>query len=175
MEVSGLGYPAIIVRNMEESVAFYQRAFGMQLLYLEPNRDDEESVQALLHAGNDTFVLLIGPVDPETKLAEASLGVGSMQYLSLAVSGEVIDRAFFELANSGVHGSEKIRRGYERLIFLEDPNGVLVLLTAWTTEPPAGMSRSAVLERAAKLREAQNAPFVEDHHIQAAIAQLAGG
>lgn len=174
MDVSGLGYPAIIVKNVEESVAFYQRAFGMQMLYLEPNRDDAESVQALLHAGNDTFVLLIGPVDPNTKLAESSLGVGSMQYLSLAVSGEVIDRAFFELANSGVHGSEEIRRGYERLIFLEDPNGVLVLLTAWTTEPPAGMSRAAVLERAAKLREAQNAPFVEDHHIQAAITQLAG-
>ena len=175
MNVSGLGYPAIIVQNMEESVAFYQRALGMQLLYFEPNRDDAESVQALLHAGNDTFVLLIGPVDPHTKLAEAGLGVGSMQYLSLAVAGEVMDRAFFELAKAGAHGSEEIRRGYERLVFLHDPNDVLVLLTAWTTEPPAGMSRAAVLERAATLRDAQQAPFIEDHHIQAAIAELASG
>ena len=172
MQVTGLGYPAIIVKNMEESLAFYQRALGMELLYTEPNRDDADSVQAMLHAGNDAFLLLIGPIDPNTKLAESSLGVGSMQYLTLSVPGEAIDRAFFELSNAGVHGSEEIRRGYERLIFLEDPNGLLLLLTAWATEPPPGMSRSAVLQRAQQLREAQGAPFLEDYHIQGAITQL---
>jgi len=172
MQALGLGYPAIIVKNVEESIAFYQRAFGMELLALEPNRDDSESVQALLHAGNDTFVLLIGPRDPNLKLADASLGVGSMQYLALKVSGEVMDRAFHEMSQSGVRGSEEIRRGYERLIFLEDPNGVLVILTAWTTEPPAALSHADVLRRAAALREAEQAPFIEDHHLQRAIAEL---
>lgn len=173
MQVNGLGYPAVIVKNVEESVAFYQRAFGMELLFVEPNRDDPESVQALLHAGGDTFVLLIGPLDPNLKLAEASLGVGSMQYLALQVSAETIDRAFFEMSNSGVRGSEEIRRGYERLVFLEDPNGVLLILTAWTTEPPAGMSRAEVLRRAAAAREAEQSPFIEDRHLQAAITELA--
>jgi catechol 2,3-dioxygenase-like lactoylglutathione lyase family enzyme len=174
MQVLGLGYPAIIVKNVEESIAFYQRAFGMELLYLEPNRDDNESVQALMHAGGDTFVLLIGPRDPNLKLADASLGVGSMQYLALNVSGEVMDRAFFELSQGGVRGSEEIRRGYERLIFLEDPNGVLVILTAWSTEPPAGPARAEVLRRAAALRESEQSPFIEDRHIQRAIAELGG-
>ncbi len=173
MQVSGIGYPAVIVKNVEESVAFYQRAFGMELLYLEPNRDDSESVQALLKISDDAFLLLIGPVDPNLKLADASLGVGSMQYVALRVDGPTLDRAFFELSNSGIRGSEEIRRGYERLVFLEDPNGVLVILTAWLTEPPAGMSRAEVLRRAAALRDEDRAPFVEDHHIQRAIASLA--
>ncbi|MEZ4501726.1 MAG: VOC family protein [Dehalococcoidia bacterium] len=172
MQALGLGYPAIIVKNVEESIAFYQRAFGMEVIALEPNRDDSESVQALLHAGNDTFVLLIGPRDPNLKLADASLGVGSMQYLALKVSGEVMDRAFFEMSQSGVRGSEEIRRGYERLIFLEDPNGVLIILTAWTTEPPDSLSRVDVLRRAAALRESEQAPFIEDRHLQQAIAEL---
>ena len=175
MEVRGLGYPAIIVKNMEESLEFYRRALGMELLYTEPNRDDAESVQSLLHAGGDSYLLLIGPTDPEMKLADASLGVGSMQYLALNVAGEVMDRAFFELASAGAHASEELRRGYERLVFLEDPNGVLVLLVAWMTEPPPGMSRARVLARAGELREAQNAPFMEDSHIQQAIAELSGG
>ena len=174
MNVNGLGYPAIIVRDMQESIEFYRRSFGMEHLYTEPNRDDAESAQALLHAGNDTYLLLIGPNDPKMKLADASLGVGSMQYLTLGVPGQVMDRAFFELSSAGTHASEEIRRGYERLVFLEDPNGVLILLTAWVTEPPAGMSRAEVLARAGKLRETENAPFVEDSHIRRAIAELGG-
>ncbi len=174
MHVNGLGYPAVIVKNMEESIGFYTKTFGMTHLYTEPNRDDPESLQALLHAGADTYLLLVGPRDPNLKLAEASLGVGSMQYLSLHVDAALMDRAFFELSSVGAQASEEIRRGYERLVFMEDPNGILVTLTAWTSEPPPGMSRPAVLARAAAIRDAQRLPFIEDTHLQQAIAELAG-
>jgi catechol 2,3-dioxygenase-like lactoylglutathione lyase family enzyme len=173
VQVNGIGYPAVIVKNVEESIAFYQRAFGMELIYLEPNRDDSESVQALLRVSDDSFLLLVGPVDPNLKLADASMGVGSMQYLALNVTSEILDRAFFELSNSGVRGSEEIRRGYERLVFLEDPNGMLFILTAWITEPPVGMSRAEVLRRAAAIRDEERSPFIEDRHVQLAIASLA--
>jgi len=171
MELSGIGYPAIIVKNMEESLDFYGK-LGATTLYLEPNRDDPESVQALLHVGDENYLMLIGPTDPNLKLADASLGVGSMQYLTLRVSGAFMDQAFFSLSAAGLHGSEEIRRGYERLVFLEDPNGVLLLLVAWTTEPPAGISRAQVLARAAQLREEAGDPFIEDAHIRGAISQV---
>lgn len=172
MELSGVGYPAVIVKSMEESLEFYQK-LGGTLLYLEPNRDDPESVQGLLHLGGENYLMLIGPTDPNLKLAEASLGVGSMQYLTLRVSGEFMDQAFFALSSAGLHGSEEIRRGYERLVFMEDPNGILLLLVAWTTEPPAGMDRARVLARAAQFREEAGDPFVEDAHLKRAIAELA--
>lgn len=174
MEVGGLGYPAIIVKNMEESIGFYTKTFGMEHLYTEPNRDDPDSLQALLHAGANTYMLLVGPRDPNLKLADASLGVGSMQYLSLHVAAALMDRAFFELASVGAQASEEIRRGYERLVFMEDPNGILITLVAWVVEPPATMSRPAVLARAAALRDAQRVPFIEEAHLRQAIADLAG-
>lgn len=174
MQSTGLNYPAIICKNIEESVGFYQR-LGMEQLYMEANRDDPESVQTLLHAGGDTFLLLVGPTSEQVKIAESSLGVGSMQYLSLTISAGAMDRIYVEMSNSGVRGSEEIRRGYERLVFLEDPNGVLVTLTAWTTEPPAGVSRAAVLAQAAALREQEGAPFIEDTHLQRAVAALSSG
>jgi len=173
MELGGLSYPALIVKNMDESIGFYQK-LGMRHLYTEPNRDDAESSQALLHAGGDTYLLLVGPNDPNLKLAEASLGVGSMQYLSLHVSAAFMDRAFFELSTAGTQASEEIRRGYERLVFMEDPNGVLVTLVAWTAEPPPNLSRADVLARAAAIREAQRSPFIEDTHLRQAIAELSG-
>ncbi len=174
LQVSGLNYPAIIVRNMQESIEFYER-LGMRALYMEPNRDDAESITAMLHAGSDTFLMLVGPVEPgRVNIAEASPGVGSMQYLSLTLPLEQMRDIYHAMSTAGVHGSEEIVRGFERLVFLEDPNGVLITLTAWSAEPPEGVTRAAVLERAAALREADGVPFIEDSHLARAIEELRG-
>jgi len=175
LQTQGVAYAAIIVKNMQESLDFYQR-LGLRLLYMEPNRDDPESVVAVLAAGEDgSFLQLVGPTHAGVKIADASLGVGSMQYLALQVSREQMQGMFHEMSRSGVHGSEEIVRGYERMVFLEDPNGVLVTLVAWETEPPAGMPRAAVLARAGQVRDAAGAPFVEDAHVRQAIAELQQG
>jgi catechol 2,3-dioxygenase-like lactoylglutathione lyase family enzyme len=173
LQVQGLGYPAIIVRDMEDSLRFYQR-LGLVPLFVEPNRDDPESIVAVLYAGgNDTFLQLVGPTRPGTvKIADASPGIGSMQYLSFTVTLEQMREMWNEMSRAGVQGSEEIRRGYERLVFLEDPNGVLITLTAWGVEPPPGMPRALVLQRAASIRERDQAPFIEDAHIQQAIDGL---
>ena len=171
MEMNGVSYPAVIVKNVDESVGFYRR-LGLQLLFMEPNRDDAESIQAFMSAGSDTFLMLVGPIDPNMEIAESALGVGAMQYLSFRVSGEQMDRMFHELPSSGLHGSEEILRGYERLVFLEDPNGTIVLLTAWVTDPPPGLDRARVLVRAAKFRDDEGLPFIEDDHVRRAIAEL---
>ena len=171
MELRGLGYPSIICKELQASIDFYAK-LGMRHLFSEPNRDDPESAQALLHAGGDSYLLLVGPTHEGVKIAESRPGVGSMQYLALQVAGTFIDQAYFQLSSTGLQASEEIRRGYERLVFLEDPNQVLIALVAWTTEPPAGMSRSAVLARAGELKEAQGAPFLEDDHLRLAIAEL---
>ena len=171
MELSGVGYPAIIVKSIDESVDFY-RKLGATVLYGEPNRDDPESVQVLLNLGADNFLLLIGPRDPGLKLADASLGAGSMQYITLNVTSQFMDQAFFELSNAGIQGSEEINRGYERLVFLEDPNGVLILLVAWAVEPPPGISRARILARAARFRDEAGEPFIEAPHISRAIAEI---
>lgn len=171
MELNGVGYPAIIVKSIEESIDFYEK-LGATVLYSEPNRDDQESAQILLSLGRNNYLMLIGPTDPNLKLAEASMGVGSIQYLTLQISAESMDQAFFDLSSAGLQGSEEIRRGYERLVFLEDPNGVLLLLTAWTTEPPAELHRERVIALAAQLREEESSPFIEDAHIKQAITKL---
>ena len=146
MELSGLGYPAIICKQMQESIEFYSK-LGMRQLYVEPNRDDPESVQALMHAGGEDYLLLVGPSHEGVQLAEARLGSGSMQYLTIRVSGAFMDQAFFTLSSAGLQSSEEIRRGYERLVFLEDPNGVLIALVAWVIEPPCRASRAPTSSR----------------------------
>ena len=173
LQAYGLGYAAIIVRSLRDSMDFYQR-LGLTPIYVEPNRDDPESFCALMYCGgNDSFIMLVGPAEgARVAIAEAQPGAGSMQYLSFIVSRAAMADIWHEMSNAGVAGSEEIVRGYERLVFLEDPNGVLITLTAWSTEPPPGMPRALVLARAAAIRERDGAAHVEDAHIQQAIAEL---
>lgn len=171
LEVAGLNYPAIICRDLDETVTFYRR-LGCEPLFVEPNRDDAESVTALLDVGGETFLMLVGPTNREVSIAEASPGVGSMQYLSLRLSAAAMDDIYTQLSAAGVRGSEVIERGFERLVFMEDPNGVLVTLTAWVEDPPPGVSRAQALRRAGELREAAGAPFVEASHLREALAAL---
>jgi catechol 2,3-dioxygenase-like lactoylglutathione lyase family enzyme len=172
LQAQGVAYPAIIVKDMQASLEFYTR-LGCRLLYAEPNRDDAESVVAMMAVGEgDSFLQLVGPTHPGVSISEAKPGVGSMQYLALQVSREQMTDIFHEMSKAGVQGSEVIERGYERLVFLDDPNGVLVTLVAWASEPPPGMSRARVLARASQIREVSGAPFLEDAHVFQAIAEL---
>lgn len=173
LQAQGVGYTAIIVRSLRDSMEFYQR-LGLVPVYVEPNRDDPESLCALMYCGgNDSFIMLVGPAEgARVAIAEAQPGVGSMQYLSFNIARETMTAIWHEMSTAGVAGSEEIMRGYERLVFLEDPNGVLITLTAWNTEPPPGMPRALVLVRAAAIRERAGAAFVEDIHIQQAIAEI---
>ena len=172
LQTLGLSYPAIIVKDMNESIGFYRR-LGLHPLYMEPNRDDPDSVCAMLAAGDGTtFLQLVGPTTEGQDIPEASMGTGSMQYLSFHVSLEVMEGMFHEMATAGVHGSDEIERGFERLVFIEDPQGILIVLIAWATEPPADIPRPAILARAAQIRDAAGDTFVEDRHVQQAIADL---
>jgi catechol 2,3-dioxygenase-like lactoylglutathione lyase family enzyme len=173
MQVSGIGYPAIIVGNLQESIEFYER-LGLRVLYSEPNRDDPESATVMLGAADDTTLLLVGPLQPGTvNIAEAQPGIGSMQYLSFHVTNEQMDEMFHVMSEAGVQGSEVIERGYERLVFMQDPNGVLVLLITWSVDPPEGVNRTTLLEAANRHREASGAPYLEAVHLQQAAAELA--
>ncbi len=172
LQALGVAYPAIIVRDMQASLDFYTR-LGLRLLCVEPNRDDAESIVATLAVGDDaSFLQLVGPTHAGVNISDAKVGVGSMQYLALQVSRAQMRDMFHALSVAGVQGSEVIARGYERLVFLEDPNGVLVTLVAWEPEPPEGMSRARVLARAAEIREQSGATFIEDTHVFQAIAEL---
>ena len=131
MEVIGIGYLAIICQNIDESINFYCNGLGFEKIYQEPNRDDPESTQVLLMNKNGNGIMLVGPNDPNMKLAKNNIGVGSMQYLALYVKNDDLDDAFYNLSNAGIQISEEIQRGYERIIFLEDPNGTLVTLISW--------------------------------------------
>ncbi|MBR74357.1 MAG: hypothetical protein CL872_05430 [Dehalococcoidaceae bacterium] len=167
MEVIGIGYLAIICQNIDETINFYCNGLGFEKIYQEPNRDDPESTQVLLMNKNGNGIMLVGPNDPNMKLAEKKLGVGSMQYLALYVKNADLDEAFYNLSNAGIQISEEIQRGYERIIFLEDPNGTLITLISWPgIENIESGQYIEALKTVEEYRKKDKSKFIEKKHFK---------
>ena len=167
MEVLTIGYVAIICQNLEESLNFYCNGLGLKKIYSEPNRDDNESTQILLASQKGPCLMLIGPNDPKMKLSQAALGVGSMQYLTFYVTNTELDNAFYTLSNAGIQISEEIKRGYERIIFIEDPSGTLVTLTSWKGINSSDLSNNTErLKKAESFRRTEKSEYIQEHHLE---------
>ena len=167
MEVIGIGYLAIICQNIDESINFYCNGLGFEKIYQEPNRDDPESTQVLLMNKNGNGIMLVGPNNPNMKLAERNIGVGSMQYLALYVKNIDLDEAFYNLSNAGIQISEEIQRGYERIVFLEDPNGTLVTLISWPGIDNLDTSQYInTLKEVETFRKKDKSEFIEKKHFK---------
>jgi|TARA_B110000116_G_C16790471_1_gene563424 catechol 2,3-dioxygenase-like lactoylglutathione lyase family enzyme len=167
MEVIGIGYLAIICQNLQESINFYCKGLGFEEIYQETNRDDKESTQVLLMTKSGNGIMLIGPNDPKMKLAEKNIGVGSMQYLTLYVTNIELDKAFYTLSNVGIQISEEIERGYERMVFLEDPNGTLITLTSWPDISSANTNQNRdTLKRAVTNKSKSISEYLEKIHFK---------
>jgi len=167
MEVIGIGYLAIVCQNIDETVNFYCNGLGFEKIYQEPNRDDPESTQVFLMNKNGNGIMLVGPNDPNMKLAEKNIGVGSMQYLALYVKNADLDEAFYKLSNAGIQISEEIQRGYERMVFLEDPNGTLVTLISWPgIDNLSPNEYIKILKNVEEYRNKDKSEFIEKKHFE---------
>jgi hypothetical protein len=78
--------------------------------------------------------------------------------------------AVLDAEGIGYHGP--IDRGYERSIYLRDPNGVVVELMTWVTPVPEGVDEGDLILAAQELRRAREAYAIEDIDVRNAIANL---
>ena len=88
-----------------------------------------------------------------------------MQYLTLYVTNIELDKAFYTLSNVGIQISEEIERGYERMVFLEDPNGTLITLTSWPDISSANTNQNRdTLKRAVTNKSKSISEYLEKIH-----------
>ena len=174
MHTLRISHPAFQGAHREETIAFYTKVLGMDLVLRQPNLDYEPEEHLFFHVGNDNFIAYFVPkegVDPSS-YQPAQSGSGHMDHLAIDI--ELADLPAWEqrLSGAGVEYEGPVDRGYERSLYFKDPNNVTVELLAWITPPPAGVPQAELIKRAQALREARGAGFIEDEDVRAAIAEL---
>jgi glyoxylase I family protein len=123
--VQGVHHIALICRDVEATIQFYQEFLGFPLVELVENRDYAGSSHFFFDIGNHN---LLGFFDfPGHEHPPFSETIGGVQHLAISISPGQFDAAKKKLDEAGVEylGQD---RGVEESMYFRDPNGVNVEL-----------------------------------------------
>jgi glyoxylase I family protein len=119
--VRGVHHLALVCRDVEETIRFYQEFLGFPLVELVENRDYAGSSHFFFDIGNRN---LLGFFDFPGHDHPAYLEtIGAVQHLALSVSAEQFAAIRTKLDEAGITylGPD---RGVEDSLYIRDPNGV---------------------------------------------------
>lgn len=119
--VRGVHHLALICRDVEETIRFYQELLGFPLVELVENRDYAGSSHFFFDIGNRN---LLGFFDfPGHDHPDFSETIGAVQHLALSTSPEEFAAAKERLDAAGIPylGPD---RGIDNSLYIRDPNGV---------------------------------------------------
>jgi glyoxylase I family protein len=119
--VQGIHHLALICRDVEETIQFYQEFLGFPLVELVENRDYAGSSHFFFDIGDRN---LLGFFDfPGHEHPAFTETIGGVQHLAISISPEQYEAARKKLDEAGVPylGPD---RGVEESMYFRDPNGV---------------------------------------------------
>jgi glyoxylase I family protein len=119
--VRGVHHLALICRDTEETIRFYQEFLGFPLVELVENRDYSGSNHFFFDIGNHN---LLGFFDfPGHDHPAFSETIGAVQHLAISISAEQFEAAKKKLDQAGVDylGPD---RGVMDSMYFRDPNGI---------------------------------------------------
>jgi glyoxylase I family protein len=119
--VRGVHHIALVCRDVEETIRFYQEFLGFPLVELVENRDYAGSSHFFFDIGNRN---LLGFFDfPGHDHPPFSETIGALQHLAISVSAESFAAAKAKLDEAGIEylGPD---RGADDSLYFRDPNGL---------------------------------------------------
>src|SRR3712207_2563399 len=117
----GVHHAALICRDVEETIRFYQETLGFPLVELVENRDYAGSSHFFFDLGNRN---LLGFFDfPGHDHPEWVETIGALQHLALSVTPERFAQLRAQLDEAGISyiGPD---RGIDNSLYIRDPNGL---------------------------------------------------
>jgi glyoxylase I family protein len=118
---NGVHHLALICKDVEETIAFYQDVLGFPLVDVMENRDYAGSTHFFIDIGHDNLLAFFD--FPGLELGQAVEAIGSVQHLAISVSAERFEELKGRLDQAGIEyiGPD---RGLVDSVYFRDPNGV---------------------------------------------------
>ena len=119
--VQGVHHAALICKDVETTIRFYQDLLGFPLVELVENRDYAGSSHFFFDIGNGNLLGFFDFPGHDHKPFEET--IGAVQHLALSTSPEEFEKAKTRLDAAGIDylGPD---RGVDDSLYIRDPNGV---------------------------------------------------
>jgi catechol 2,3-dioxygenase-like lactoylglutathione lyase family enzyme len=173
LQVQGVHHITIVGANRQTSIDFWEGVLGMPFVFEQPNLDRESESHLYFDPGDGRLITVFTDESREPDPTRTSTDVGCVHHIAFSVSQATFNQAVGRLDDRGIRHSGVKDRGFMDSIYFDDPLGLLIELSSYRFEPPAGFGHGEVLLEAHKLRVGRGDHHIDQEHLADAIEALA--
>ena len=172
LQVQGVHHITIVGADRQRSIDFWEGVLGMPFVFEQPNLDNAAESHLYFDPGDGRLITVFTDESREPDPTRTSTDVGCVHHIAFSVSQATFNQAVRRLDGRGIRHSGVKDRGFMDSIYFDDPLGLLIELSSYRFEPPAGFTHGEVLLEAHKLRTERGDYNIAPVHLADAIERL---
>jgi catechol 2,3-dioxygenase-like lactoylglutathione lyase family enzyme len=172
LQAQGVHHITLVGADRQTSIEFWEGVLGMPFVFEQPNLDNETESHLYFDPGDGRLITVFTNEEREPDPARTATDIGCVHHVAFAVSQATFHQAVERLEERGIRHSGVRDRGFMDSIYFEDPLGLLIELSSYRFEPPAGYSHAEVLLEAHRLRVERGDYNIDQEHLADAIEAL---
>ena len=172
LQAQGVHHNTRVGADRRTSIAFWEGLLGMPFVFEQPNLDAPEESHLYFDPGDGRLITVFTNEARRPDGTRTSTDVGAVHHLAFAVSRATFSQAVARLDERGIKHSGVTDRGFMDSIYFRDPLGLLIELSSYRFEPPAGVSHAEVLMAAHAIRVERGDYAIGEVHLADAIERL---
>src|SRR3954449_5654908 len=172
LQSQGVHHITIVGADRQTSIDFWEGVLRMPFLFDQPNRDNEAESHLYFDPGDGRLITVFTNEERVGDPDRTSTDPGAVHHLAFALSQATFAQAAERLDERGIRHSGVKDRGFMDSIYFDDPLGLLIELASYRFEPPHGVTHTAVLLEAHRIRVDRGDANIDRVHLPDAIEAL---
>ncbi len=172
LQSQGVHHITLVGADRRTSIDFWEGVLGMPFVFEQPNLDNEAESHLYFDPGDGRLITVFTNEERRPDPRRTSTDIGTVHHIAFALSQATFHQAVERLDERGIRHSGVKDRGFMDSIYFEDPLGLLIELSSYRFEPPAGLAHADVLLEAHRLRVESDEHHIDQRHLADAIALL---
>ena len=172
LQSQGVHHITIVGADRQTSIGFWEGVLGMPFVFEQPNLDNESESHLYFDPGDGRLITAFTNEEREPDPSRTATDIGCVHHIAFSVSAATFQQAVDRLDARGIRHSGVKDRGFMDSIYFEDPLGLLIELSSYRFEPPAGRTHAEVLLEAHRLRVEKGDYNIAQSHLADAIETL---
>jgi catechol 2,3-dioxygenase-like lactoylglutathione lyase family enzyme len=172
LQAQGVHHITLVGADRQTSIAFWEGVLGMPFVFEQPNLDNASESHLYFDPGDGRLITVFTNEEREPDPERTSTDIGCVHHIAFSVSQATFRQAVERLEERGIRHSGVKDRGFMDSIYFDDPLGLLIELSSYRFEPPAGYTHADVLLEAHKIRVEHGDYNIAEDHLADAIETL---
>jgi len=172
LQTQGLHHITLVGADRQTSIDFWEGVLGMPFVFEQPNLDNANESHIYFDPGDGRLITIFTNEDRKPIQRRTPTEPGCVHHIAFNVSRASFTEALKRLEDRGIKNTGLRDRQIFDAVYFEDPLGLLIELSCWKFEAPAGFTRTDVLHEAHHLRVARGDRAIMESHLADAIELL---